>query len=219
LKTFIDPQYQSQLDILSGNILTKQAQVLKRKQDFENWIKNSNMPDEQKAWFLINEDAILNNSNALPILSQIFGWGQDQQQAQQTSLQQDQQTNSDNNGITFQAPKIKTIQDIFNGKTPQLNINSKKVDYDNPYEVAQEVLPEVQKFAKTQKSNKKSNKKSQTKIPNLLSNNNYSVQDIIDTLKSFSSYPPVIYSSNQIQGSPNQHNDIITQILNPRPLF
>jgi hypothetical protein len=213
LATFMDPNKQSNLDILSGNILTKQAQVLKRKQDFETWVKNSNMPDDKKAMFLANEDTLLNNPNALSIFSQIFGWDQDQQPAQQ-GQQSSQQQNSDNSNITFQAPQIKSMQDMFG--TPQLNINNtKKVDYNNPYEVAQDVLPEVQEFAKTQKQGKK---KTQAKIPKLLSNTKTD-QNIINALKSAPSYPPVIYSSDQIQGSPQWNNDIINQIVNYRPLF
>jgi hypothetical protein len=213
LATFMDPNLQSRLDTLSGNILTKQAQVLKRKQDFETWVKNSNIPDDKKALFLANEDVLLNNPNALSILSQIFGWEQDQQSTQQ-GQQSSQQPNSDGSNITFQAPQIKSMRDMF-PKTPQLNTNNvKKVDYNNPYEVAQDVLPEMLRFAKTQKLSKK---KTQTKIPKSLNNN--TEQNIINPLKSAPSYPPVLYSSDQIQGSPQWNNDIISQILNPRPLF
>jgi hypothetical protein len=208
LATFLDEKLQPQLDILSGNILSKEATVLKNLEGVEKLIKNSKLPDEIKAVFLANKEALA-NPQVLATILPFFTLQQDQQQSNQQQPSNPQQVNN----ITFQPPPIKNMRAIV-----EESLKPPKVNYDNPYEVAQEVLedPRFKSFVEKQKKKSKSSGNKKSKVSEKLKN---SETDIISYLKSLPSYPPVLYSSNQIQGSPQWQNNILAQILNPRPLF
>ena len=203
LATFLDEKLQPQLDILSGNIISKQAKVLKTLSEFEEKIKNSDLPDVVKTIMLANKEAIAKNPQVLSTILPFFMLNQ----KQQTSNQQSQNQQSNSEDIKFQPPSIKDMKTIAkeNMQVPNLN-------YNNPYAVAQDVLSDTQ-FKKQKKKSKVGEKLKSKK----------SETDIVSYLKSLPQYPPVIFYPpgypNNIQGSPIYHNDIMSQILNPRPLF
>jgi hypothetical protein len=100
LETFLNKDAQGQLDILSGNILTKQANVLRNQKEIEEKIKNSNLPEDVKTMLLLSKGAIFKDPQTLaaflPYLSLLQGQQPSNQQTsdQQTSSQQPTQDNT-----------------------------------------------------------------------------------------------------------------------------
>jgi hypothetical protein len=211
LATLIDPEKSKIMaPILSGEHIIKNARVMKRLQRVEDTIKRAGLPKEWEAMLLLNKEKIAENPEFLSAFLNYFTLLPKENNKQNLTLEQQQQSTQEDN-YNFFRPQIKSMQDMFNEKTPRLKINNNnttQVSNSDTNQVIQKILPEVQKFAKTKKLDKKSNKKSNSPIPSILGN-----------VKSLPSYPPVLYSSNQIQGSPKWNNDIISQILNPRLLF
>jgi hypothetical protein len=129
LETFIKPDLQPQLDILSGNILTKEAKVLRNQKEIEEAIKNSNLPEDVKKIMLLSKGALFKDPQTLAAFLPYLMLREQQPSNQQSSNQQtsDQQSNSDDNVIafdtSFKAPQINSMQDIF-PKAPQLNIDN-----------------------------------------------------------------------------------------------
>jgi ribosomal protein S17E len=97
------------VDILSGNLLTKQATVLKRMQEVEDLIKKSNIRDDIKTLLLLNKEKIAENPEFLSAILPFFTFLQDQAQAQN-------QTNTTQEDNLFSVPANQSIQSIFDEK-------------------------------------------------------------------------------------------------------
>jgi len=197
LATFLDKKLQPQLDILSGNILSKQAKVLKTLSEFEEKIKNSNLPDVVKTIMLENKEVFAKNPQVLSIILPFFMSNQNQQ--------------SDSDHIKSQSPQIKDME-----TTAKENMQVPNLNYNNPNAVAQDILsaPQSRKFVEKLKKKSKVGKKLEPK---------HQETDIINYLKSLPQNPPVMFYRpsypNNLQGSPIYHYDIKSLILNPRPFL
>jgi hypothetical protein len=221
LETLLNPEKAQQLTpILSGELLTTQVKVMNNLKKVEELIKNAGFSKEMEAILLLNKEKIANNPELLSAFLQYFTLQPKEEKQtnkqetnqsstqQQTSAQQQQTTN----GIYFQAPQIKDMRTVAkeNLKVPKLN-------YNDPYAVAQNILsdPQFQEFVEKQKKKKKSKVSEKLK-------QNPTEADILKYLKSLPQYPPVIFYPPgypyNMQGSPIWHNNILTQISNPRPL-
>jgi hypothetical protein len=95
-------------DIISGGGLKKTAEVLKKSQQFDEFLKNPNIPDYWRAVLSANKEAFLSNPTLLALFSNIFTNTQAPTQQQTQGAEQ-----ADN---TFNTPAMQSIQSIFNAK-------------------------------------------------------------------------------------------------------
>jgi hypothetical protein len=218
LETLLNPDKAQQLTpILSGELLTTQVKIMNNLKKVEELIKNAGFSKEMEAILLLNKEKIANNPELLSTLLQYFTLQpkEEKQSTKQETNQPSQQTSGQQqtaNNITFQLPQIKDMKTVA-----KENLKVPKVNYNDPYSVAQSILsdPQFQEFVEKQKKKKK------FKVSEKLKQSPTEAE-ILKYLKSLPQYPPVIFYPpdypNNIQGSPIWHNNILTQISNPRPL-
>jgi hypothetical protein len=105
LTTFKD---QSMVDVLSGNILTKQAEILKKSQKFDEVLKK--LPEPIRTVLSYNKEAFLDKPELLVAIATMYG-------DTLTGNTPSDQTNSSQEENIFNAPAIQSMQSIFDEKT------------------------------------------------------------------------------------------------------
>jgi hypothetical protein len=113
LATFKD---QSMLDVLSGNILTKQAAILKKSQKFDEVLKK--LPEPIRTFLSYNKEAFLDKPELLAAIATMYGNTLGENTETQTKTQTEINQNSEEN--IFSVPPIQSIQSMFDEKTNEI---------------------------------------------------------------------------------------------------
>jgi hypothetical protein len=138
-------------DILSGNKLTKEANILKKSQQFDEILKKANIPEERKTLLSLNKEAFLSDPKLLAYLTTIFSNQQPTQNNQQDTEQQ-----SDN---IFNLPAMQSIQSIFDAKTK--DILQSLIPKPSSTNTTEKKKQTVKKVKQTTETKKNQNKQSQ----------------------------------------------------------
>jgi len=113
LATFKD---QSMLDVLSGNILTKQAAILRKSQKFDEVLKK--LPEPIRTFLSYNKEAFLDKPELLLAIATMYGNTLGENTETQTKTQTEINQNPEEN--IFSVPPIQSIQSMFDEKTNEI---------------------------------------------------------------------------------------------------
>jgi len=176
LATFVDKDKQPMLDIISGNILTKQAEVLKKLQKLEEAAKK--LPEPMRTILLANKEAFLDKPELLIALAAMYG---DTLAGNTPS----DQTNSSQEENIFNAPAIQSMQSIFDEKTNDIlqSLIPDTSSSSSTDEKKKQVVNKVKQYINKKKSEKQSNKQSTNNKLNIetLINNPFNPLNLINT--------------------------------------
>jgi hypothetical protein len=101
---------------LSGNILTKQAAILKKSQKFDEVLKK--LPEPIRTFLSYNKEAFLDKPELLAAIATMYGNTLGENTETQTKTQTEINQNSEEN--IFSVPPIQSIQSMFDEKTNEI---------------------------------------------------------------------------------------------------
>jgi hypothetical protein len=159
LKTLYDKDVADKMaPILSGELLTKQATVLKRMQDVEEQIKKLNLPKPVETFLLLNKEKIADNPEVLTaVLTAVLPFFMLQQDQNQTDTDNTQEEN------TFSAPAMRSIASIFDEKTNSIlqsltpNITQTNTSSSSNTEKKKQVVNKLKQYVNKKKQSKQNN--------------------------------------------------------------
>lgn len=158
LKTLYDKDVADKMaPILSGELLTKQATVLKRMQDVEEQIKKLNLPKPVETFLLLNKEKIANDPEVLNAVLPFFMIPQDQITQNQIDTNNTQEEN------TFSAPAMRSIASIFDEKTNSIlhsltpNITQTNTSSSSNTEKKKQVVNKLKQYVNKKKQSKQNN--------------------------------------------------------------
>jgi hypothetical protein len=155
LKTLYDKDVADKMaPILSGELLTKQATVLKRMQDVEEQIKKLNLPKPVETFLLLNKEKIADNPEVLTSVLPFFMLQQDQNQTDTNNTQEEN---------TFSAPAMRSIASIFDEKTNSIlqsltpNTTQTNTSSSSNSEKKKQVVNKLKQYVNKKKQSKQNN--------------------------------------------------------------